>query len=177
METYQLESLSEHMSFLEMLDVLNEKLTAEGKDPVAFDSDCREGICGMCGLVINGEAHGPSPTTTCQLHLRSFSDGDVIDVEPWRAEPFPVLKDLVVDRDALDRIIQAGGYVSVNTGSAPEANAAPVSQSDRLGDAVHRGAGDPPGSVAAGAAGAVLASAGDGEPARRGRLRQLHQHR
>ncbi|HIT77124.1 MAG TPA: succinate dehydrogenase/fumarate reductase iron-sulfur subunit [Candidatus Avipropionibacterium avicola] len=130
METYQLEGLSEHMSFLEMLDVLNETLTAEGKDPVAFDSDCREGICGMCGLVINGEAHGPSPTTTCQLHMRSFSDGDVIDIEPWRAEPFPVLKDLVVDRTSFDRIIQAGGYVSVNTGSAPEANAAPVSQAD-----------------------------------------------
>ena len=132
METYQLESVSEHMSFLEMLDVLNEKLTSEGKDPVAFDSDCREGICGMCGLVINGVAHGPSETTTCQLHMRSFSDGDVIDIEPWRAEPFPVLKDLIVDRGSFDRIIQAGGYISVNTGSAPEANAAPVPQQDAL---------------------------------------------
>ncbi len=130
MESYELDGLSEHMSFLEMLDVLNERLTSEGRDPVAFDSDCREGICGMCGLVINGEAHGPSPTTTCQLHLRSFSDGDVIDVEPWRAEPFPVLKDLIVDRTSFDRIIQAGGYISANTGSAPEANAAPIAQAD-----------------------------------------------
>ncbi|MFW6599455.1 succinate dehydrogenase/fumarate reductase iron-sulfur subunit [Propionibacteriaceae bacterium Y2011] len=132
MATYKLDDVSEHMSFLEMLDVLNEQLTAEGQDPVAFDSDCREGICGACGLTINGVAHGPSRTTTCQLHMRSFSDGDEIDIEPWQAEPFPVVKDLVVDRGSFDRIIQAGGYISVNTGSAPEANATPVGQEDAL---------------------------------------------
>ena len=125
-KTYELDEVSEDMSFLEMLDVLNEQLNAKGEDPIAFDSDCREGICGMCGLMINGEAHGPEVTTTCQLHMRSFSDGDEITVEPWRAEAFPVVKDLVVDRGAFDRIIQSGGYISVNTGSAPEANAAPV---------------------------------------------------
>ena len=103
------------MSFLEVLDVLNERLTLQGEDPIAFDSDCREGICGTCGVVINGVAHGPQQTTTCQLHMRSFSDGDVIDVEPWRADPFPVIKDLVVDRSAFDRIIQAGGYISAPT--------------------------------------------------------------
>src|SRR5699024_2640882 len=117
-----------HMSFLEMLDVLNDKLTLEGEDPIAFDDDCREGICGMCGIVINGIAHGPEQTTTCQLHMRSFSDGDVIDLEPWRADSFPVIKDLVVDRGAFDRIIQAGGYVSAPTGSAPEANNIPVNK-------------------------------------------------
>ncbi len=126
MVEYQLEDVSEDMSFLEMLDVLNEKLTMEGKEPVAFDSDCREGICGMCGVVINGQAHGPEVTTTCQLHMRSFKDGDTINIEPWRANAFPVIKDLVVDRSAFDRIIQAGGYVSVNTGAAPDAHAAPV---------------------------------------------------
>ncbi|MFX4271102.1 succinate dehydrogenase/fumarate reductase iron-sulfur subunit [Propionibacteriaceae bacterium Y1685] len=132
MVPYELDDVSEHMSFLEMLDVLNEQLTERGEDPVAFDSDCREGICGMCGLVINGQAHGPESTTTCQLHMRSFSDGDTIDVEPWRAEPFPILKDLIVDRSAFDRIIQSGGFVTVNTGSAPEANAAPVPAADAL---------------------------------------------
>ena len=130
MATYRVENVSEHMSFLEMLDVLNERLTNEGKDPIAFDSDCREGICGMCGLVINGIAHGPQQTTTCQLHMRSFSDGDVIDIEPWRADPFPVIKDLVVDRSAFDRIIQAGGYISVPTGTAPDAHAVPVPKRD-----------------------------------------------
>jgi succinate dehydrogenase / fumarate reductase, iron-sulfur subunit len=125
------------MSFLEMLDVLNETLIAKGEEPVAFDSDCREGICGMCGLMINGDAHGPLRTTTCQLHMRSFSDGETITIEPWRAEAFPVLKDLVVDRGAFDRIIQAGGYISVNTGSAPEAHAVPVPKpkADRAFDA------------------------------------------
>ena len=103
MAVYHVNDVSEHMSFLEMLDVLNERLTLEGDDPIAFDSDCREGICGMCGLVINGVAHGPEQTTTCQLHMRSFKDGDVIDVEPWRAEPFPVIKDLIVDRGAAKR--------------------------------------------------------------------------
>ena len=105
MAVYHIDDVSEHMSFLEMLDVLNERLTLKGDDPIAFDSDCREGICGMCGLVINGVAHGPGQTTTCQLHMRSFKDGDVIDVEPWRAEPFPVIKDLVVDRGAFDRVV------------------------------------------------------------------------
>jgi len=126
MVTYGLDDVSEDMSFLEMLDVLNEKLTLEGEEPVAFDSDCREGICGTCGVVINGIAHGPEVTTTCQLHMRTFNDGDVIDIEPWRAGAFPVVKDLVVDRGALDRIIAAGGYISAPTGSAPEANNLPV---------------------------------------------------
>ena len=123
---YTLQDVSEHMSFLEMLDVLNEELFAKGEEPVAFDSDCREGICGQCGVVIDGVAHGPDVTTTCQLHMRRFKDGDTITIEPWRAKAFPVLKDLVVDRGALDRIIQAGGYISVNTGAAPDAHASPV---------------------------------------------------
>ena len=130
LHTYQLDDVSPDMSFLEMLDVLNEKLNAEGEEPIAFDSDCREGICGMCGLMINGSAHGPLTTTTCQLHMRTFSDGETITIEPWRADPFPVLKDLVVDRSAFDRIIQAGGYISVNTGSAPDAHAVPVPKPD-----------------------------------------------
>lgn len=125
-KTYELDGVSSDMSFLEMLDLLNEQLVTSGEEPVAFDSDCREGICGMCSLMINGEAHGPEVTTTCQLHMRSFNDGDTITIEPWRAEPFPVLKDLVVDRSAFDRIIQAGGYISANTGSAPEANSVPA---------------------------------------------------
>jgi len=126
LHTYQVEDISPDMSFLEMLDVLNERLNAEGEEPIAFDSDCREGICGMCSLMINGEAHGPERTTACQLHMRSFTDGDTITIEPWRADPFPVLKDLVVDRSAFDRIIQSGGYISVNTGAAPDAHAIPV---------------------------------------------------
>ncbi|NCD18732.1 MAG: succinate dehydrogenase/fumarate reductase iron-sulfur subunit [Actinobacteria bacterium] len=130
MVSYQLVGISDHMSFLEMLDVLNEELFARGEEPVQFDSDCREGICGMCGLVINGVAHGPEVTTTCQLHMRSFKDGDTITIEPWRAAAFPVIKDLVVDRSALDRIIAAGGYISVNTGAAPDAHAAPVPKPD-----------------------------------------------
>jgi succinate dehydrogenase / fumarate reductase iron-sulfur subunit len=127
---YPLNGVSEDMSFLEMLDVLNEGLTMRGDDPIAFDSDCREGICGMCGLVINGVPHGPLQTTTCQLHMRSFKDGDVIDVEPWRAGAFRVIKDLVVDRSAFDRIIQAGGYISAPTGTAPDANAILVPKHD-----------------------------------------------
>ncbi len=124
MVSYDVKDVSPDASFLEMLDVLNEKLILAGDDPVAFDHDCREGICGSCGVVINGIAHGPeSATTTCQLYMRSFSDGDVLDVEPWRARSFPVIKDLVVDRGAFDRIIQAGGFVSVNTGAAPDAQA------------------------------------------------------
>lgn len=132
LETYQVSDISEHMSFLEMLDVLNEKLISEGKDPVAFDHDCREGICGMCSLYINGQPHGPDRgVTTCQLHMRRFNDGDTIYIEPWRAQAFPVIKDLVVDRSAFDRIIQAGGYVSVNTsGNTIDANAIPVPKPD-----------------------------------------------
>ncbi|MBO1755784.1 succinate dehydrogenase/fumarate reductase iron-sulfur subunit [Allobranchiibius sp. CTAmp26] len=124
--TYDVRDISDDMSFLEMLDVLNEDLIGKGQEPVAFDSDCREGICGTCGLMISGQAHGPEVTTTCQLHMRSFSDGETITVEPWRASSFPVLRDLVVDRSAFDRIIQSGGYISVNTGAAPEAHSVPV---------------------------------------------------
>jgi succinate dehydrogenase / fumarate reductase iron-sulfur subunit len=128
---YELPNVSEDMSFLEMLDVLNEELIAAGNEPVAFDHDCREGICGTCGMVINGEPHGPrKATTTCQLHMRTFHDGDELWIEPWRAESFPIVKDLVVDRSAFDRIIQAGGYVSVRTGSAPEANAMLIPKGD-----------------------------------------------
>jgi succinate dehydrogenase / fumarate reductase iron-sulfur subunit len=127
METYQATDVSPDMSFLEMLDVVNEELTLKGEDPIAFDSDCREGICGMCGCVVNGQAHGPDHgATVCQLHMRKFNDGDTITIEPWRARAFPVIKDLVVNRSAFDQIIQAGGFVSVSTGSAPEANSAPV---------------------------------------------------
>ncbi|MBK6885818.1 MAG: succinate dehydrogenase/fumarate reductase iron-sulfur subunit [Tetrasphaera sp.] len=121
--TYVVEDISPDMSFLEMLDVLNEQLNAKGEEPIAFDSDCREGICGMCGLMISGEAHGPEKTTTCQLHMRSFRDGETVTIEPWRADAFPVIRDLVVNRSAFDRIIQAGGFISVNTGSAPKAEA------------------------------------------------------
>ncbi|GAB4054062.1 succinate dehydrogenase/fumarate reductase iron-sulfur subunit [Catellatospora paridis] len=131
MVTYQLQNVSPDMSFLEMLDVLNERLTLDGEDPVAFDHDCREGICGMCSLVINGVPHGPEKaTTTCQLHMRHFTDGQTIDIEPWRAAAFPVVKDLVVDRRAFDKIIQAGGYISAPTGSAPDAHATPVPKAD-----------------------------------------------
>ncbi|MCH2199627.1 MAG: succinate dehydrogenase/fumarate reductase iron-sulfur subunit [Flavobacteriales bacterium] len=128
METYQVSDISPDMSFLEMIDVLNDQLVREGKDPVAFDHDCREGICGMCSMYINGEAHGPGRgVTTCQLHMRSFKDGETIYIEPWRAAAFPVIKDLVTDRSAFDRIIQAGGYVSVNTsGNTQDANALPI---------------------------------------------------
>ena len=129
-ESYKVDNLNTHMSFLEMLDVLNEKLVAEDKEPVAFDHDCREGICGMCSMVINGRPHGPMKgTTTCQLHMRHFENGDTITIEPWRAKAFPVIKDLVVDRSSFDRIIQSGGYVSVNTGSAPDGNAIPIPKS------------------------------------------------
>ncbi|MEH0156801.1 succinate dehydrogenase/fumarate reductase iron-sulfur subunit [Limibacter armeniacum] len=122
-EEYKVEGISEHMSFLEMLDVLNEQLLESGKDPVHFDHDCREGICGMCSLYINGKPHGPKDAiTTCQLHMRSFKDGDIIVIEPWRAAAFPVIKDVAVDRSSFDRIMQAGGYVSVNTGGVPDAN-------------------------------------------------------
>ncbi len=187
MAVYRVNDVSEHMSFLEMLDVLNERLTLQGDDPIAFDSDCREGICGMCGLVINGVAHGPQQTTTCQLHMRSFTDGDVIDVEPWRADPFPVIKDLVVDRSAFDRIIQAGGYISAPTGTAPDAHANPGAQTgcrprirrgdlhrlwclrrrlpQRLSDAVHRREDHPSRPAAARPARALLPGGRHGGPA------------
>ncbi|MBA2227042.1 succinate dehydrogenase/fumarate reductase iron-sulfur subunit [Thermogemmata fonticola] len=130
--TYPLDNLSPDMSFLEMLDILNEQLIQRGEEPVAFEHDCREGICGSCAMMINGQAHGPERgTTTCQLHLRSFPDGAEIYVEPWRARAFPILKDLVCDRSALDRIIQAGGYISVGTGGAPDGNCLPVPKADQ----------------------------------------------
>jgi len=130
-ERHEADEVSPDISFLELLDVVNEGLIESGREPIAFDHDCREGICGSCGVVIDGEAHGPHRgTATCQLHMRSFRDGDEVWVEPWRARAFPVVKDLVVDRSALDRIIEAGGYISVRTGSAPEANATPVPKPD-----------------------------------------------
>ena len=138
MVRYTLEGVSEHASFLEMLDLLNQQLVRRGEEPVAFDSDCREGICGMCGLMINGRPHGGhAGTTTCQVHMRHFRDGDTIYIEPWRAAAFPVIKDLVVDRTRLDRVIQAGGYVTSNCGSAPDANAilVPKEQADRAFEA------------------------------------------
>ncbi len=128
-KTYYSRDISTDMSFLEMIDVVNEQLTLDGEDPIAFDHDCREGICGMCGTMVNGRAHGPEKgTTLCQLHMRHFSDGDTIVVEPWRAKAFNTIKDLVVDSSALDKIIQAGGYISVNTGGAPDANTILISQ-------------------------------------------------
>ena len=126
--TYELGHVSPDMSFLEMLDVLNTDLIKKGEESIAFDHDCREGICGMCSLYINGHPHGPQQTTTCQLHMRTFKDGDTTTVEPWRAKAFPVIKDLVVDRQAFDRIQQAGGYVSVNTGGVPDGNEIPISK-------------------------------------------------
>lgn len=127
MVRYELKDVNEHSSFLEMLDVLNQQLIEQGEDPIAFDHDCREGICGSCGFMINGEAHGPQPrTTVCQLHMRHFKSGETLDIEPWRSRAFPVLKDLMVSRTAFDRIVQAGGYITVSTGSAPEANLIPV---------------------------------------------------
>ncbi len=129
MVRYQADDITPDMSFLEMLDVVNLRLAVEGEEPIAFDSDCREGICGACGMVIDGVAHGPQrATTTCQLHMRQFRDGDTIYVEPWRAKAFPIIKDLVVDRSSLDRIIQAGGYIAVSTGGASDANSLPVSK-------------------------------------------------
>ncbi len=127
--SYQVKDISHEMSFLEMFDVLNEQLVQEGKEPIAFDHDCREGICGMCSMYIDGKPHGPwQANTTCQLHMRAFKDGDTITVEPWRANAFPVIKDLMVDRSAFDRIIQAGGYISVNTGNAVDGNALPINK-------------------------------------------------
>jgi succinate dehydrogenase / fumarate reductase iron-sulfur subunit len=126
---YEAKNVNDHMSLLEMLDVVNEELSAKGEEPIAFDHDCREGICGACGVVIDGVPHGPlGGTTTCQLHMRSFKDGDELSIEPWRAGAFPVVRDLVVNRSAFDRIIQAGGYISLRTGSAPEANSLPIAK-------------------------------------------------
>lgn len=131
LETYEVKGVSEDMSFLEMFDVLNEQLVAKGTEPIAFDHDCREGICGMCSMYINGRPHGPlEGVTTCQLHMRSFKDGDTIVVEPWRATAFPVIKDLVVDRTAFDRIIASGGFVSVNTGNAQDGNSLPIPKNE-----------------------------------------------
>lgn len=128
---YTVDGINPDMSFLEMLDVLNNRLISQGEDPIAFDHDCREGICGTCGLYINGRPHGPvARATTCQVHMRHFKDGETIVIEPWRADAFPVIKDLVVDRSAFDRIIQAGGFVSVNTGQAPDGNAIPIPKED-----------------------------------------------
>lgn len=130
-ETYQASDIDTDMSFLEMLDVVNERLIKDAKEPIAFDHDCREGICGMCGAVVNGQAHGPQAgTTLCQLHMRNFQDGQLLVIEPWKAKGFPIIKDLVVDRSAFDRIIQAGGYVSIKSGSAPDAHALPVPKPD-----------------------------------------------
>jgi succinate dehydrogenase / fumarate reductase iron-sulfur subunit len=137
-ETYEVDGVSEEMSFLELLDVLNERLVSEGREPVAFDSDCREGICGSCGIMIDGQPHGPQRgTATCQLHMRRFNDGDVITVEPFRSRGFPLVKDLVVNRSAFDRIIEAGGFITAPTGSAPDANLIPVPKdsADRAMDA------------------------------------------
>ena len=131
MEQITATDITEDMSFLEMLDKVNEDLISEGKEPIAFDHDCREGICGMCSLMINGVAHGPeSGTTTCQLHMRSFRDGDAIYIEPWRSRAFPVIRDLMVDRGSFDRVMQAGGYISVNTGNAQDANSLPIKKAD-----------------------------------------------
>lgn len=131
LEDYTLDDVNSHMSFLEMFDWLNEKLMNKGEEPIEFDHDCREGICGSCNMMINGQAHGPQKATAvCQLHMRQFNDGDTVVVEPWRAKAFPVIKDLVVDRSAFDRIMEAGGYVSVNTGSAIEANTLPIPKDD-----------------------------------------------
>ena len=128
-ESHKIENINSHMSFLEMLDVLNEDLIKNKKDPIAFEHDCREGICGTCSMTINGKPHGPlKGTTACQLHMFNFEDGDTITIEPWRAKPFKIIKDLVVDRSSFDRIIQEGGFISINTGSAPDGNAIPISQ-------------------------------------------------
>jgi succinate dehydrogenase/fumarate reductase-like Fe-S protein len=194
-ETYEARDISTDMSFLEMLDVVNEQIIQKGGEPIAFDHDCREGICGTCGIVINGHPHGPrKATTTCQLHMRSFKDGDTLWLEPWRANAFPVLKDLIVDRSAFDRIIAAGGFISVSTGSAPDGNAIPVPKADaelamdaaqcigcgaclseQLGDAVCGGEGFSPGAPPAGPAGAPAEGAEYGGGDGCGRVWHLHE--
>ena len=200
MGRYEAPNVSEHMSFLEMLDVLNEKLIAKGEEPVAFDHDCREGICGTCGCMVNGVAHGPLPgTTLCQLHMRHFKDGDELYLEPWRARAFPVVKDLVVDRGAFDRLIAVGGFISVSTGSAPDGNAVLVSKenADRSMDAaacigcgacvamcpnasasLFMGAKiSHLGLLPQGAARALASRASHGCAGQSGAIRQLHEHR
>jgi len=196
---YKVHGISPDQSFLEMLDVLNEQLIQQGEEPVAFDHDCREGICGMCSLMINGQAHGPErTTTTCQLHMRHFRSGDTIVIEPWRAKAFPVLRDLVVDRSAFDRIISKGGYVSVNTGNAPRWECDPDSQrecrhgvrsghlhrlrglrcvvQECLGHAVCLGQGVADGTAAPRAARTDPSRSVDGGPDGCGRVRRLYQH-
>ena len=200
LEDYVADHVSPDMSFLEMLDVVNEGLVKGGKDAIAFDSDCREGICGMCSLVVNGVPHGPDRgTTVCQLHMRRFKDGDTITIEPWRAKAFPIVKDLVVDRGAFDRIIAAGGYVSVNCGGAPDGNAIPICEGDvrpghglgglhrlrrlrrglqeRVGPPVHERQDLAPGPAASGADRARHTRRGDDRTGRRGGLRQLLERR
>ncbi|MFW6348071.1 MAG: succinate dehydrogenase/fumarate reductase iron-sulfur subunit [Cyclonatronaceae bacterium] len=183
-EDHTLEGINTHMSFLEMLDVLNENLMKERKEPVEFDHDCREGICGSCNLVINGIPHGPEMrTAACQLHMRHFKDGDTITIEPWRAAAFPVIKDLVVDRNAFDRIMEAGGYVSVGTGNSPDANAIPIpkQQADTAMDyAVCIGCGacvaacpNSSASLFTGAKIAQLSKLPQGEPERKTRVRNM----
>ncbi len=198
-EVFQKDGVVPEMSFLEMLDALNRELVEQGKEPVAFESDCREGICGTCSLVVNGIPHGPGRgAATCQLYMRRFRDGDTITVEPFRAKAFPVLKDLIVDRSAFDRIIQAGGFVSVNTGGVPDANAIPIPKDDQelamdaaacigcgacvaacknaSAHAVRGGQGLAPWALAPGPAGARNAGQEDGGADGQGRLRRLHQH-
>jgi len=183
MVTYPVAGIDEHSSFLEMLDVLNEQLVAKGEEPVAFDSDCREGICGMCSLVINGVPHGPDRgATVCQLHMRHFRDGDEIWIEPWRAKAFPVMRDLVVDRGAFDRIVQAGGYIHAKCGSAPDANSVPIPKDDAdlaFNAAACIGCGAcvaaPLRQAAPGPARAPPPRAEDGRADGQGRLRQLHE--
>ena len=198
--TYPVKGVTADMSFLEMLDVLNEELIGRGEEPVAFDHDCREGICGSCGFLIDGVAHGPRRgTTVCQLHMRFFKDGDSLTLEPWRAKAFPIIKDLVVDRSAFDRIIQAGGYISAHTGGAPDANAILVPKEaadtamdaaacigcarlrgrlpERVGHALHRGQDHAPECAAAGPARARRANAEHGGGHGPRGIRKLHQPR
>lgn len=183
-ETFNVKDISSEMSFLEMFDVLNERLVKEGKDPIAFDHDCREGICGACSMYVDGRAHGPwQKNTVCQLHMRAYHEGDTIVVEPWRSNAFPVIKDLMVDRSAFDRIIAAGGYVSVNTGNAPDANAIPVEKykaEEAFDAAACIGCGAcvaacPNGSAMlfVGAKVAQLALLPQGDPERRGRVQNM----
>ena len=197
-ETYEVHNISTEASFLEMMDILNEQLINEGKQPVAFDHDCREGICGMCSLFINGRAHGPDDDiTTCQLHMRKFHDGQTITIEPWRSGGFPIIRDLMVDRSAYDKIMQAGGFISVSTGGVPDANAIPIPKADadeamdslywlwrmcrhlqeRLGNALRIGKGFATRAPSARSRRGRKTRQGNGSQDGRTRLRQLHQHR